>query len=229
MAAPHITGVVALILQCNPHASSSSVREILRITARQDSHTGQIHMNGSYIWGFGKPDAKRAVTICAYRYPIKFFLAGITSPISTTVVIDDTPRVLTSGGAPATLELGVGSRLMISVERVVIGESSRFMLLFKRKSEYVFDRWIIEPQGYLTASPKESISLVVEGPMTIVAEWKEQIRTEFDQLTIAATCLFATLTLIIAIQRKRTKNRPTLRQQRRGLRHVERMTYLRRD
>ena len=49
--------------------------------------------------------------------------------------------------------------------------------------------------------------MVVEGPMTIVAEWKEQIRTEFDQLTIAAiwtaTCLFAMLALIIAVQRKR--------------------------
>jgi len=208
MAAPHITGVVALILQCNPHASSSSVREILRIAARQDSHTGQINMNGSYIWGFGKPDAKRAVTICASRYPIKFFLVGIPSSISTNVVIDGIPRVLASGGVAATLELSVGSQLMISVEHVVIGESSRFMLLFKRTSEYVFDRWIVEPQEYRpTVPPKESISVVVERPMTIVAEWKEQIRTEFDQLTIAAIwtamCLFIMLALIIAVQRKR--------------------------
>jgi len=208
MAAPHITGVVALILQCNPHASSSSVREILRITARQDSHTGQIHMNGSYTWGFGKPDAKRAVTICASRYPVKFLLVGISSSISTNVVIDGIPRVLASGGVAATLELSAGSQLMISVERVVIGESSRFMLLFKRTSEYVFDRWIVEPQEYRpTVHPKESLSVVIEGPMTIVAEWKEQIRTEFDQLTIAAiwtaTCLFTMLALIIAVQSKR--------------------------
>ncbi|MDR1005930.1 MAG: S8 family peptidase [Bacteroidales bacterium] len=59
MSCPMVSGVIALMLEANPHLTSEQVREILLQTARQDNYTG--HSLPDYTWGYGKVDALAAV------------------------------------------------------------------------------------------------------------------------------------------------------------------------
>ena len=67
MSSPVVAGVVALMLQANPRLDFSEVKEILKITARQDQHTGIISDSGSTQWGYGKIDAFQAVKLAESR------------------------------------------------------------------------------------------------------------------------------------------------------------------
>ncbi len=57
-AAPHVTGIVALMLQANPDLDYYDVREKLAETARSDGYTGS---TPNYAFGYGKVDALAAV------------------------------------------------------------------------------------------------------------------------------------------------------------------------
>jgi subtilisin family serine protease len=61
MSSPATAGVVALMLEANPLLSPSDVRNILKLTARQDNRTGTIIMPGSVEWGMGKVTATDAI------------------------------------------------------------------------------------------------------------------------------------------------------------------------
>lgn len=63
MAAPMVTGVIALILDANPYLSAAQVKDIIIQTAREDNNTGVIPVNGSTQWGWGKVDAYNAVKL----------------------------------------------------------------------------------------------------------------------------------------------------------------------
>ncbi|MDG1756574.1 MAG: S8 family serine peptidase [Bacteroidia bacterium] len=67
MSSPVVAGVVALMLQANPRLDFSEVKEILKITARQDQHTGIISDSGSTQWGYGKINAFQAVKLAKSR------------------------------------------------------------------------------------------------------------------------------------------------------------------
>jgi len=58
MAAPHVTGIVALMLQANPKLSSQEVATSLKSTAQADKFTGDLPNNK---WGYGKVDALKAL------------------------------------------------------------------------------------------------------------------------------------------------------------------------
>ncbi|MBQ7062689.1 MAG: S8 family peptidase [Bacteroidales bacterium] len=64
MSSPAVTGIVALMLEANPHLTTDQVREILFATARNDDKTGPLRENDStsICWGYGKADALRAVS-----------------------------------------------------------------------------------------------------------------------------------------------------------------------
>jgi subtilisin family serine protease len=64
MAAPHVTGIVALILQANPNLTAAQVKTILETTATVDQNTGAVP-NNSY--GYGKVNAYNAV-LMALQY-----------------------------------------------------------------------------------------------------------------------------------------------------------------
>jgi len=58
MAAPHVTGTIALLFSLDPGLAIDDVREILTATGSRDLHTGFVP-NGR--WGWGKLDASEAV------------------------------------------------------------------------------------------------------------------------------------------------------------------------
>lgn len=58
MAAPHIAGIVALILQANPNLNQWEIKNILESTATQDDETGAVPNN---TYGYGKVNALEAV------------------------------------------------------------------------------------------------------------------------------------------------------------------------
>jgi len=57
MSCPHVSGVVALVLQASPSLTPQAVKDILTNTARTDEYTGDTPNN---IWGYGKVDAYNA-------------------------------------------------------------------------------------------------------------------------------------------------------------------------
>lgn len=61
MASPMVTGIVALMLEANKWLSASDIKNILKLTARQDAKTGVIPVTGSTRWGWGKINAYNAV------------------------------------------------------------------------------------------------------------------------------------------------------------------------
>lgn len=66
MAAPHITGVIALMLQADPQLTQAIAIQCLTGTARRDVFTGTTPNSD---WGAGKMDAQRAVK-CVSQSPI---------------------------------------------------------------------------------------------------------------------------------------------------------------
>jgi subtilisin family serine protease len=65
MAAPMVTGTVALMLQANPGLTAEEIRDFLTSSARADSFTGT---TPNYAWGAGKLDAAGAFA-CAWAAP----------------------------------------------------------------------------------------------------------------------------------------------------------------
>jgi subtilisin family serine protease len=58
MSAPHVAGVIALLLQADPGLTQQRVRDVLVATARSDAQTGGCP---NTFWGSGKLDARAAV------------------------------------------------------------------------------------------------------------------------------------------------------------------------
>jgi subtilisin family serine protease len=66
MAAPMVTGIIALMLQANPLLGPERVKEIIQQNAVNDSYTGLIGPEGNNNWGRGKVDALKSVE-AAYK------------------------------------------------------------------------------------------------------------------------------------------------------------------
>ena len=94
MAAPHVAGIIALMLQYSPSLSALQIVDILRHSAREDLMTGYLASTGSPIWGFGKADARTATGF--YRLSI----VSQTLPASVTIrVLIDNNKLDVSGGS----------------------------------------------------------------------------------------------------------------------------------
>ena len=70
MAAPHVAGVIALMLQKNNNLTQQQVRDCLMDHARNDAFTGAVPNNN---WGAGKVDAQAAVNCVKAKTLIKVF------------------------------------------------------------------------------------------------------------------------------------------------------------
>ncbi|TDE10097.1 carboxypeptidase regulatory-like domain-containing protein [Jiangella asiatica] len=95
MAAPHATGVVALMLSANPDLTIDEIRTVLEETARTEPHMGELP-NDNY--GTGIVDAYAAVTRAAYAGTVTGTITGPEGPVAnaTVTVGDDTPTAATA-------------------------------------------------------------------------------------------------------------------------------------
>jgi subtilisin family serine protease len=111
MAAPHVTGAVALLLEQRPNLSPEDVKAILAMTASQDEFTSRVYDGGEGgtpedWWGFGKLDAGAAllaldggVTVTALELsPLQALL-----PLGASVKL--TARGFGAGGEPAFAQI----------------------------------------------------------------------------------------------------------------------------
>ncbi len=88
-AAPHVGGVIALMLQMNPYLSPHEITSILEADARQDSFTGVINRSiGSPLWGWGKVNALNSTLDAPKLYSIRLDVAAVDQTLSADLTLD---------------------------------------------------------------------------------------------------------------------------------------------
>ena len=78
MAAPMVTGIIALWLEANPNLTPSQIKQFIQNNAWTDSYTGSVP---NYTWGWGKIDAHEGIKQILDNLPPK---PGITITGETT-------------------------------------------------------------------------------------------------------------------------------------------------
>lgn len=81
MAAPHVTGAVALMLQADPALNQLQIKDCLRRTARADAFTGAVP---NTVWGAGKLDVAAAFA-CSSPGPTVPVLSLVTPCVPQTL------------------------------------------------------------------------------------------------------------------------------------------------
>jgi len=84
MATPHVTGVVALLLDAEPNLSVDAVRELLTSTARDEPHMGRVPNND---YGAGIADAEAAIVSATLSGSLTGTITGPDGPVAATVEI----------------------------------------------------------------------------------------------------------------------------------------------
>lgn len=88
MAAPVVTGVIALMLQANPNLTTDKIKEILSETSIKDSFVGTGNDN---TWGAGKVNAYGAVQKAIESTPISgFAMSGLKQPLGKFSIVNRT-------------------------------------------------------------------------------------------------------------------------------------------
>ncbi len=80
MSSPHTAGVAALILEANPTLTAWEVKNIIKLTAREDNRTGVIPPEGSTRWGWGKLNA-----LLAIYYAMNIQSVNDFSPVTVSI------------------------------------------------------------------------------------------------------------------------------------------------
>lgn len=118
MAAPVVTGIMALWLQAAPGLTPAQALTLAKESAYTDSHTGAIGMNGSNTWGWGKIDAHQGMQDLLTFLSVEE--AGVASstvvyPNPSTGVVNVIFGETTTGGTAEIYDL---SGSMISSMRI---------------------------------------------------------------------------------------------------------------
>jgi len=96
--APHVAGIVALMLQMNHYLSPNEIKTILTEDARQDQFTGSINpRTGSPLWGWGKVNALNSTLDTMKLYAVRVEIDSVGIPLTTNLTRDG------EGVATATL------------------------------------------------------------------------------------------------------------------------------
>ncbi len=203
MAAPHIAGVMALVLQHNPYLGPSEAKTILQSTGRQDERTGAIDSAlGSMVWGYGKADAKSFVTNSSNVSSTKISARG------SGYVLQYYVKVVSEFGNPrGSGWYDAGSKATISIESRIVIELTSVSLIYKKTTYFVFDRWIVQSyrSAPLNATPETMI--IVNSPLVIAAEWRKVTITSLDWTTImvlTGVVVTAVVIVILVVRRKRS-------------------------
>jgi len=129
MAAPHVAGMVALVLQYNRHLGPNQAKSILQLTGKRDKNTREIDpVKGSMVWGYGKADAKLAVPRSSGMYSIRVSVKGLPASMSTKVLVDSVERGSVAGDAWMIFEFEDQATHTVSVERIVnLSDTTRYV------------------------------------------------------------------------------------------------------
>jgi len=104
MAAPHVAGVIALMLQYDPELTVAEVRSLLIDGAFLDNFTGLIELNeGSNLWGWGKADARTGTAF----FRVSTALPSLPSTFAASLTVDGQPYEL-NGAEVVTLRFASG-------------------------------------------------------------------------------------------------------------------------
>lgn len=104
MAAPHVAGLIALMLQYRPELTAKEVRSLLIEGAYLDNFTGLPELNkGSNVWGWGKADARTGTAF----FRVSTMLPLLPSMFTANLTIDRQRRGL-NGGEVMTLRFMSG-------------------------------------------------------------------------------------------------------------------------
>lgn len=106
-AAPHVVGVIALMLQMNRYLSPNEIRTILTTDARQDRFTGTIDkQTGSNLWGWGKLNALNSTLDALSLYSVRVEIDSLGLPLTTNLTLDGqtTRKVSLNQTSPIILE-----------------------------------------------------------------------------------------------------------------------------
>jgi subtilisin family serine protease len=106
MAAPHVAGVAALMLQYRPELTPQKVRSLLIEGANLDDFTGFIDASeGSNEWGWGKADARTATSL----FRVSSTVESLPPTLAVDLAVDGQPHGLLYGGKVLTLRFLLGS------------------------------------------------------------------------------------------------------------------------
>ncbi len=97
MAAPHVAGAIALMIQYAPNLEATEIPRILRETARLDANTGLLKA-GSPVWGFGKVDTRTATGF----FRLTFVIRGVPESVNVSLLLfssagDERPLIVPGG------------------------------------------------------------------------------------------------------------------------------------
>lgn len=126
MAAPHVAGVVALMLQYAPSMTPEQVRSVLTQGATLDTFTGLVDpLDGSNEWGWGKLDARTATVL--YRVSSAVILLPAPSAIDFT--LDLNAHASLAGGEVLTMRFQKGTLHTIELtEQIFTANMTRYVV-----------------------------------------------------------------------------------------------------
>jgi len=142
MAAPHVAGVVALMLQYAPSLMPEEVKSLLIGGTNLDESTGLIGpMSGSDEWGWGKADARTATGL----FRVSFSAVSLPAPFALNFTVDGRAHRPLQGGEVVTMRFQKGTRPTIElIEQTFTVNMTKYAVshmkvVFARNSMFVPD------------------------------------------------------------------------------------------
>ena len=166
--APHVVGVIAMMLQMNPYLTPNEIKTILTQDARQDKFTGEIDRDiGSPLWGWGKVNALASTEDAPTLYSVRLQIEAEPGDFIVNLNLDGESAFAISlnqtntlilefrrGGthtielAPHTIQISPGVRYVAS------GTPWEFSSGGIRKFDYQLQYYleVTSPYGYATGT-----------------------------------------------------------------------------